>query len=60
MERVLEKEDKVYVTKNIPYKKIKEFPDRILKKCFEFAYNIWNEFDLRYNGYKISFKSTKL
>ncbi|WP_455795572.1 hypothetical protein [Clostridium butyricum] len=40
MERVLGKEDKVYITKNIPYKKIKEFPDRILKKCFGFAYNI--------------------
>lgn len=40
MERVVEKHDRVYVTKKIPYKKIKEFPDRILNKCFNFAYNM--------------------
>lgn len=40
MDKLLKKNNIYYINRKVSYNKIKEFPDRILHRCFDFAYDI--------------------
>ena len=40
MDKLIKNNNGCFISKKVPYKKIKEFPLRILNKCFDFAYDM--------------------
>lgn len=52
MDKLIKNNNGYFISKKVPYNKIKEFPLRILNKCFDFSYNMTYENKGQHRSYR--------